>query len=77
MLQYLINRVCGSPAAKQADAIDNDGNGKDVQTPQQLQDELAQSWHDDFPDCLAEFDIRVDTIETVGTVEFLPRSLLF
>lgn len=42
MLQYLINRVCGSPAAKQADAIDNDDNGKDVQTPQQLQDELAR-----------------------------------
>ena len=53
-------------------------NEADKDALRQLSDyQGAQSWHDDFPDCLAEFDIRVDTIETVGTVEFFPRSLLF
>lgn len=41
MLQYMINRVCGSPAAKQADTVDDD-HSKDIQTPQQLQDELSR-----------------------------------
>ena len=42
MLQYLINRVCGSPAAKQANTADDSSKDKDIQTPQQLQDEFKR-----------------------------------
>lgn len=53
-------------------------NDADKDAIQQLSDyQGAQSWHDDFPDCLAEFDIRINEIETVGHVKFYPRSLLF
>lgn len=53
-------------------------NRADEDAVRQLSDyQGAQSWHDDFPDCLAEFDMRIDEIENIGTVEFLPRNLLF
>lgn len=53
-------------------------NAEDTDAIQQLADyQGAQSWHDDFPDCLAEFDIRIDEIETIGRVRFYPRRLLF
>lgn len=41
-LQYLVNRILGTPAAKQADTVNDSDKDKNTQTPQQLQDELAR-----------------------------------
>ncbi|ERI90984.1 phage uncharacterized protein [Clostridiales bacterium oral taxon 876 str. F0540] len=53
-------------------------NEEDIEALEQLKDYQGEkSLHDDFPDCLAECVIRLDTLETISTITLLDRKLFF